>query len=324
MQHKVLITGGAGFIGQELTKQLLGNGYGVVVLDDLSNAAEPPHPGRQYDYTFIKGDVAEAAVVTKALAGCQHVVHLAALSSVPQSLSEPARTFRSNVQGTEVVLQAAHAARAAGQLAGWVLLASSAAVYGVPQHTAPLVEADSFGVVLPSPYAASKAMNELQANAYKTAYGLPVLALRFFNVYGAGQPATNPYAGFLAKVVQSVKEGALLTIYGDGLQTRDFVAVQDVAMALRLLLQQPVAAAAALPLTLNVGTGTAVTLLDTIRQVVAITRVNPRVEYRGARAGDVRSSCANVQAIRQALPGWQPRSLADGLRLWLAPAAPAA
>ncbi|MCA3244109.1 MAG: NAD-dependent epimerase/dehydratase family protein [Alphaproteobacteria bacterium] len=324
MQDKVLITGGAGFIGQELTKQLLGNGYGVVVLDDLSNAVEPPHPGRQFDYTFIKGDVAETAVVTQAIQGCHHVVHLAALSSVPQSLNEPARTFRSNVQGTEVVLQAAQAARAAGQFPGWVVLASSAAVYGIPTHTNPLQETDSFGVALPSPYAASKAVNELQANGYKTAFGLPVVALRLFNVYGAGQPATNPYAGFLAKAVQSVKEGTLLTIYGDGLQTRDFVAVQDVALAMRMLLQQPLAYAATLPLALNVGTGTAVTLLDTIRQVVAITRVNPRVEYRGARAGDVRSSCATVAALRQVLPGWQPRSLADGLRLWLAPAAPTA
>lgn len=319
MQQKVLITGGAGFIGQELAKQLLANGHGVVLLDDLSNAVEPPHPGRQYDYTFMKGDVADLATVTKAMAGCQQVVHLAALSSVPQSLSEPALTFRSNVQGTEVVLQAAQAARAAGQFTGWVLLASSAAVYGIPKQEASLPEAASLGVPLPSPYAASKAMNELQANAYRTAYGLPVLALRFFNVYGAGQPASNPYAGFLAKAVQSVKEGALLTIYGDGLQTRDFVAVQDVVLAMRLLLQQPTANAATMPLALNVGTGVATTLLDTIRQVVAITRVNPRVEYRSARPGDVRTSCANIAALQQILPGWQPRPLADGLRLWLAP-----
>jgi len=259
------------------------------------------------------------ATVTKALSGCQQVVHLAALSSVPQSLSEPALTFRSNVQGTEVVLQVAQAAKTAGQFNGWVLLASSAAVYGIPKQETPLPETASLGVPLPSPYAASKAMNELQANAYRTAYGLPVLALRFFNVYGVGQPASNPYAGFLAKAVQSVKEGALLTIYGDGLQTRDFVAVQDVALAMRLLLQQPAANATNMPLALNVGTGVATTLLDTIRQVVAITRVNPRVEYRSARAGDVRTSCANITALQQILPNWQPRPLADGLRLWLAP-----
>jgi UDP-glucose 4-epimerase len=317
--EKVLITGGAGFIGQELTKLLLQNGYGVVVLDDLSNSVEPTHPGRQYNYTFMKADAADRAAVGEALQGCQHVVHLAALSSVPQSLTEPDTTFRSNVQGTEVVLQAAQAARAAGQFTGWVVLASSAATYGVPNTNASLIEADAHGVALPSPYAASKAMNELQANTFKTAFGLPVCCLRLFNVYGAGQPATNPYAGFLAKVVQSVKEGSLLTIYGDGLQTRDFVAVQDVVLAMKMLLQRPISSLAQTPLAMNVGTGTAVTLLDTIRQVVAITRINPRVEYRGARAGDVRTSCANIGLLCRVLPSWQPRPLPEGLRLWLAP-----
>jgi UDP-glucose 4-epimerase len=321
MKQKILITGGAGFIGQELVRQLLAADCGVVVLDDLSNAAEPVHPGRPYDYTFIKASVTDASAVAKAMAGCQHVVHLAALSSVPQSVKEPAQTFHTNVQGTEVVLHAAQHAKAAGSLTGWVLLASSAAVYGAPTPEAPLAEADSLGVMLGSPYAASKAMNELQANAYKNTYGLPVVALRFFNVYGAGQPASNPYAGFLAKVVQNVKEGTLLTIYGDGLQTRDFIAVQDVAMALRLWLQLPLTQAPQMPLALNVGTGTAVTLLDTIRQVVAITRVNPRVEYRSARPGDVRASCAQIGLLRQILPAWQPRGLAEGLRLWLAPTA---
>ncbi len=320
MQEKVLITGGAGFIGQELVKLLLQQGYGLVVLDDLSGSPEPAHPGRQYDYTFIKADVADQAAVTQALVGCQHVVHLAALSSVPQSLEQPAQTFRRNVQGTEAVLQAASTAKQAGNFAGWVVLASSAAVYGAPTTTAALTEADAHGVTLPSPYAASKAMNELQANAYKAAFGLPVVALRLFNVYGAGQPATNPYAGFLAKVVQSVQQGTLLSIYGDGLQTRDFVAVQDVVLAMKMLLQRPISTLPQTPLAINVGTGTAVTLLDTIRQVVAITRINPRVEYRSARAGDVKTSCANIAALRSVLPNWQPRVLSEGLRLWLAPA----
>ncbi len=323
MSIKILVTGGAGFIGQALSRQLLADGYGVCVLDDLSNSTEPPHPGRQYDYTFIKGSVTDPVAVRQALQGCQHVVHLAALSSVPQSLEEPARTFTTNVIGTETVLQAAQQARAAGQFTGWCLLASSAAVYGIPTGNAPLAEAAAQGVPLPSPYAASKAMNEVQANAYRTAFGLPVIALRLFNVYGAGQLASSPYAGFLAKVVQSVKEGVMLTIYGDGQQTRDFIAVQDVALVMRSLLAQPPARAAMLPLALNVGTGMAVTLLDTIRQVVAITRVNPRVDYRPLRAGDVAHSCADARALRALLPGWQPRVLADGLRVWLSPTDPA-
>ena len=306
---KILVTGGAGFIGSHVVRVLLEGGAEVVVLDNLVTGKEENLP-RHRNLTFMKGDVTDGVVVKRALEGCEHVVHLAALVSVPLSMEQPEQTFRDNVQGFETVLQAA---RAQGVM-GWVLYASSAAVYG-PLEKASVVEVDALGAKLASPYAASKAMNEIQGRIYRDVYGIKTLGLRFFNVYGPGQGAGSPYAGVLAKVVHSVETGELLTIFGDGTQTRDYVAVQDVALAVKqLLLRAP---SAATPYVLNVGSGIAVSLLDAIRQVVALKQVNPRVEYRPARGGDIKHSCAEVGALRAALGVWEPQTLQVGLRGWL-------
>lgn len=309
----VLVTGGAGFIGHHVVRALLAQGYSVRVVDDISTGLTTNLPERHAQLTLIKADVADAGAVNAAMAGVTHVVHLAALASVPRSVEEPALTYRTNVQGWENVLAAARAEK----VPGWLVYASSAAVYGPLEKTAPTEEADANGAMLQSPYAASKRINEIQAQVAHTVYGQNTVGLRFFNVYGPGQRADSAYAGVLAKVVDSVQTGSLLTIYGDGLQTRDFVAVADVVNVIRQLLARPVAHAAQMPRVMNLGSGVATTLLDTIRQVVAITRVNPRVEYRPARGADLRFSCADVSALRQVLPRWQPMPLAQGLRGWL-------
>lgn len=306
---KILVTGGAGFIGSHVVRALLGGGHHVVVLDDFSSGKRQniPH-GASID--VVEGDVADKATTLKAMQGCEYVVHLAALVSVPLSIEQPEKTYRSNVQGTQAVLETARELK----LPGWLIYASSAAVYGMldqPKAT----EADAAGAVLRSPYAASKAAAEVLAKAYSEVYGVKTLGLRFFNVYGPGQDATSPYSGVLSKVVHSVETGELLPIFGDGNQTRDFVMVVDVAAVIRALLGRPVTAPT--PQLMNLGSGLGVSLLDMIRQVVALKRVNPRVEYRPARAGDIKLSCADITALRGVLPGWQPMNLQAGLRMWL-------
>lgn len=306
---KILVTGGAGFIGSHIVRDMVKAGVQVVVLDDLSTGKRENIPqGPQVD--FRVGDVGDKAAVRGAMEGCTHVVHLAALASVPLSIEQPEKTFASNVGGFENVLEVARELK----MKGWVLYASSAAVYG-PLDKTKAVEADALGAALQSPYAVSKAMNELQGRLYRDVLGVPTVGLRFFNVYGPGQDASNPYSGVLGKVVNSVKTGELLTIYGDGGQTRDFVTVGDVVQVVRGLLNRPVSAAT--PPVMNLGCGVAVSLLDTIRQVVALTKVNPRVEYRPSRGGDIRHSCADVTALREVLPEWKPLTLQEGLRAWL-------
>ncbi len=306
---KILVTGGAGFIGSHVVRAILAGGHHVVVLDDFSSGKREniPH-GMSID--VVQGDVADKATVLKAMQGCEHVVHLAALVSVPLSIEQPEKTYRSNVQGTQVVLDAARELK----LAGWLVYASSAAVYGALDQPR-ASEADANGATLRSPYAASKAAGEVLAKTYREVYGLKTLGLRFFNIYGPGQDATSPYSGVLSKVVHSVETGELLPIFGDGNQTRDFVMVVDVASVIRALLTRPVDAPT--PPVMNLGSGLGVSLLDMIRQVVALKRVNPRVEYRPARAGDVKLSCADMTLMKQVLPGWQPMSLPSGLRMWL-------
>ncbi|RYG59124.1 MAG: NAD-dependent epimerase/dehydratase family protein [Alphaproteobacteria bacterium] len=306
---KILVTGGAGFIGGYVVKALVSAGQQVVVLDDFSSGTRHnlPHGALIEE---MKGDVADITVVRKAMQGCDHVVHLAAMVSVPLSIEKPEQTYRSNVLGTYAVLEVAREQK----LAGWLIYASSAAVYGgFDQPKA--AEADANGAVHKSPYAASKAAGEVMANMYREVYGVKALGLRFFNVYGPGQDAASPYSGVLSKVVHSVDTGTLLPIFGDGNQTRDFVMVQDVVRVIFELLKRPVDAAT--PPVMNLGSGVGVSLLDMIRQVVALKRVNPRVEYKPARPGDVRLSCADITLLRQVLPHWQPMTLQTGLRMWL-------
>lgn len=306
---KILVTGGGGFIGSHIARALITGGHHVVVLDNFSSGTRHNlMHGPLAD--LVEGDVADIEVVRKAMAGCEHVVHLAAMVSVPLSIEKPQETYRSNVQGTYAVLEAAREMK----LPGWLMFASSAAVYGgLDQPKA--VEKDADGALHTSPYAASKAAGEVMANMYREVYGLKTLGLRFFNVYGAGQDAASPYSGVLSKVVHSVETGTLLPIFGDGHQTRDFVMVTDVARVVFELLKRPVDSAT--PAIMNLGSGIGVSLLDMIRQVVALKMVNPRVEYRPARAGDVRLSCADITLLRQVLPQWEPITLQTGLRQWL-------
>ena len=306
---KILVTGGAGFVGQHLVKTLLDSGHEIVVLDDFSNGKREniPHGPKM---NVVTGDVADRAVVMRAMEGCEHIVHLAALVSVPLSIEMPERTFASNVVGMQNVLDVA---REVG-FKGWIIYASSAAVYGGLDQ-ARAAEKDADGAVLLSPYAASKAMGETLGKMYGQVYGLKTVGLRFFNIYGQGQDATSPYSGVLSRVVHSVQTGELLPIYGDGKQTRDFVAVTDVAGVIKALLGRSVDLP--MPAVMNLGSGLAVSLLDVIRHIVALKQVYPRVEHQMPRAGDIRLSCADISLLKSVLPGWEPLSLQAGLRRWL-------
>lgn len=306
---KILVTGGAGFIGSHIAKALLAAGAEVSILDNLSSGTREAAPHHR-NCTFHKGDIADEAMVRKAMEGCSHVVHLAALVSVPESIDKPDLTFTSNVVGTETLLRVARETK----MPGWFLFATSAAVYGVVEQPS-VAEADAAGAILKSPYAASKVQNEIQARTARDLYGVNTLGLRFFNVYGPGQGAESAYSALMAKVVQSVQKGTLLTIYGDGTQTRDFVSIFDVTLVVKLLLQRPVGAPT--PPVVNVGCGVSVSLLDAIRVVVGLKRINPRVEYRPARKGDIKHSCADITALRTLLPMWSPMTLQEGLRQWL-------
>jgi len=294
---KVLVTGGAGFIGSHLAAALLQRGEQVRVLDDLSTGSRSKLPG---EVEFIEGAVQDPAALDKALAGVEFVFHQAAFISVPESIENPTTCWASNVDGTLALLSAAHRAGCRG-----VVLASSAAVYGDSQ-TLPLAE--NVPAKCLSPYAASKYFNETLAELYTLTYKLPVTALRYFNVYGPGQSPQSAYAAAVPKFIAALAAGEAPTVFGDGTQGRDFIFVGDVVRANLL------AAEANLGGVYNVCTGQETTLLDLLAGLYPLFPNAPQAVHAAARLGDVPRSLGDPRAAQAAFGFRAEISLADGLR----------
>ena len=218
----VLVTGGAGFIGSHSVDRLLESGARVRVFDNFSSGRREnltPHPLLE----IMVGDIRDRAAVADALAGITHVLHLAAQVSVATSMEAPLASADVNVGGFLNVLDAARAHRVQR-----MVYASSAAVYGVPARL-PLHEEDP---MLPlSPYGLEKSINDQYAALYREIYSQSSLGMRFFNVFGPRQDPSSPYSGVISLFVRRLREGQPLTVNGDGLQTRDFIFVGDVAAA---------------------------------------------------------------------------------------------
>ncbi len=287
-----LVTGGAGFIGSHLVRGLLRRGHEVRVLDDLSSGARSNLQGLQVE--LIVGDVRDQAVVQRAVQGADWVFHLAALVSVPGSMDDPVGCYEINLTGSLNVLWAAHQAGVRR-----VVLASSAAVYGEAQGP---VKEDAPKAPL-SPYAASKLAMEAAGRLFTTAYDLPTVALRFFNVYGPLQPPDSPYAAAIPIFTQALLEGRTPVIFGDGLQTRDFVYVEDVVQANLLAAERE----AAVGRVFNIGGGSSVSILGLIEVMRELIPGSPAPVHGPPRPGDIRSSQADISGAREAL-GYRPET----------------
>jgi UDP-glucose 4-epimerase len=299
-----LVTGGAGFIGSHLSRALLGLGAAVRVLDDLSTGhRQNLAPGAE----LVEGTVADAALVTRASAGCAYVFHLAAMVSVPQSVAEPERCVTSNIVGTQRVLSAS---RAGGVRR--VVLASTCAVYGETPNL-PSVETDPTSCC--SPYAASKLAGEALCQAFSRTGGPSTACLRFFNVYGPGQDPRSAYAAVISAFGAALKEGRMPVIFGDGEQSRDFIYVGDIVRANLL------AAASDSDLrgdVFNAGTGSRTNLLTLLAAMAGIAGAPGAPEHKPPRAGDVRHSQADAAKIHNVL-GFKARTtIEEGLRATLA------
>ncbi|MCS7002321.1 MAG: SDR family NAD(P)-dependent oxidoreductase, partial [Dehalococcoidia bacterium] len=268
----LLVTGGAGFIGSHIVEAAARAGHTVRVFDNLSTGSLANLATIADRVTFIPGDILDPDALAEAMAGVDWVSHQAALVSTPESLAQPDRYARVNVEGTVAVF-------AAAQRAGVrrIVFASSAAVYG-DNPNLPLAETEPMAPR--SPYAASKAANELFAQA-TAATGLTVVALRYFNVYGPRQHPRSDYAGVIARFVERLSRGQAPTIFGDGLQTRDFVYVDDVAAANLAALTAPLTGFHAL----NIATGRAVTLIELVAALNAAMGTAQAPIHAPARPG---------------------------------------
>jgi UDP-glucose 4-epimerase len=290
---RVLVTGGAGFIGSHLTRSLVEDND-VRVLDDLSTGQAANVPD---DAELRVGDVRDQDRVTAAIDGVDVVFHEAAEISVEQSVDDPIRTNAVNADATLQLLEAARRADAR------VVLASSAAVYGHP-NAVPVAETHPTAPT--SPYGVSKLAADEYARLYESLYGLPTVALRYFNVYGPGQ--TGDYAGVVSAFLEQARRDDPITIYGDGDQTRDFVHVRDVVDANRRA-----ATTDAVGDAFNVGTGRSLPIRELAEEIRDVVGADSPIVHEDARDGDVRHSRADVSKAREALGFDASVPLGEGL-----------
>jgi UDP-glucose 4-epimerase len=301
---RVVVTGGAGFIGGNLCRLLVDRDHDVVVVDDLSTGSRANLDGVPVE--LIDRSVLDADAVAAAVAGVGSVVHLAAKASVMASIDDPATTYAVNVTGTLHVLEAA---RAAG--VDHVVVASSAAVYG----TSPTVpSAETLPPAPPHPYGASKLATETMALAHGRAYGMRVLALRFFNVFGPLQPVDHVYAAAVPAFVDAAVHDRPIPIHGDGLQTRDFVDVDHVVDVLATAAERRIAHDGPV----NLAGGQERTLLELVTELEAVVGRSLAVEHLPPRPADPRRSRADVSVLRSLLPDLVPSPLGVALGRTLA------
>jgi nucleoside-diphosphate-sugar epimerase len=297
---RALVTGGAGFIGSHIVEELLRGGASVRVLDNFSSGKRDNLVSFQGDLEIQAGDLRDTDAIKAAMRSVDLVFHLAALISVPQSMQEPETCFAINVAGTATLLEAA---RQAGVRK--VVLSSSTAVYG---NTDKFPTDEQTPLSPLSPYALSKQVNELYARLYTQTFHLPVIALRYFNVYGPRQRPDSAYAAAISIFARQLVNGEPITIYGDGKQSRDFVFVKDVVRANLKAAQSDAAGEA-----FNICTGKETTLLDLLEELSELSPRQPEVRFEAPRLGDIYRSYGNPKKAAAALGFRTETSLAFGL-----------
>ncbi|RJQ39012.1 MAG: SDR family oxidoreductase [Dehalococcoidia bacterium] len=298
---KTVVTGGAGFIGSHLVDELVNRDHRVTIIDDLSSGKESniARHLKEGKATLIIDSVTSLSRLESAFSGAKYVFHLAAIASVPKSLTDPRLTHEVNATGTLNVLLAARRSKVKK-----VVFASSAAVYGdtgeAPQHED----------ILPnpkSPYAVSKLAGEYYCTVFSQAYDLPTAVLRYYNVYGPRQDPNSEYSGVISKFLTSVLKNKPPEIFGDGEATRDFTFVKDAVRASLLAAESDANGV------FNIGTGEKSSINDLAKLIIRLGGKKMKLAYRKPRSGDIRHSLADIS--RAAGFGYQPEyRFEEGLR----------
>lgn len=281
--RRVLVTGGAGFIGSHLVEALVERGAEVRVFDDLSNGRRENLEAVADRIEFTVGDIRDADAVRAAAEGCDLVHHLAAIASVPRSVKEPDLYLDVNATGTMNVLEAA---RLAG--ARRVVYAGSSSWYG-DQPGFPRVE--TMPPDVRSPYAAAKASGEFLARSYAACYELDAVTLRYFNIYGPRQRPDSPYAAVIPRFTMSMLRGEPVRVFGDGEQTRDFTYVANAVHANVLAAECGTRLEG---VTVNVACGERRSVNALVARLAEATGIEPVVEHAEERPGEVRHSTADI------------------------------
>ena len=294
---KVAVTGGAGFIGSNLTRRLISEGHDVVVIDDLSTGLISNVD--QEKSTFHQVSITDRQALHTALKDCQTIFHLAARGSVPRSIKNPVATHDVNATGTLNVLEAAR------ETGAHVIFSSSSSVYG---RNMQLPKDESMWLGPMTPYAASKLAAEGYVQAYASAYKVPTTLLRFFNVFGPRQRPDHEYAAVLPKWIWLAMQGQPIDVYGDGTASRDFTYVDTVLDIAMTAMQEKVITEGAM----NLAYGNRIFLNDTI-EMLRKHFPDLQVNYKSERLGDVKESQNAPELLKKLFPKVQPKEFETAL-----------
>lgn len=295
--HKWFITGGTGFIGSYIVRELLKQKQTIVIFDKNSAALPADIKGK---VKIIRGDILNFPVLLKAMQGTDYVLHLAGFIFAAASVQDPLLTQKINIEGSANVFWAAHKCKAKR-----VVFSSSAAVYG---NSKSIPYKESGETDCRSPYAVSKLAGEELAKMFYKTYGLEIVCLRYFNVYGPGQSPNSPYAAVIAKFADYIKNGNSFVIHGDGKQNRDFVFVKDIAKANILAAQKAKAGEV-----YNVASGKNCSLLKLAALMAKVSGKKMKFVFERNRTGDVKNSRADIKKIQKI--GFRATvSLKDGIK----------
>lgn len=298
-----LVTGGAGFIGSNIAIELVRRGETVRIIDNLATGRKQNIEGILDRVEFVEGDICDLETIRRAASGVDYVLHQAAIPSVARSVEDPVTTNSANVTGTLNVLLSARDARVKR-----LIFASSSSVYG---DSPTLPKEENMPPNPLSPYAASKLIGEYYCKIFQSLFGLETICLRYFNVFGPRQDPTSHYAAVVPIFITSLASGRQPTVYGDGLQSRDFTFVENVIEANLRACAAPKEATGQV---YNVACGERFTLLDLLQEIGKILNKKPRPILEPARPGDVKHSLADISLARKNL-SFEPKvSFPEGLR----------
>jgi len=290
-----LITGGCGFIGSHIAEALKEQKHTVIIYDNLSSGYEHNIAGFRDKITFIKADIRDMKTLTTAMKGVDYVFHKAAMVSVFDSVERPIENHDINITGTLNVL---NAAKESGVKR--VVAASSASVYGndpVLPKTEDMIPSPK------SPYALAKIAMEYYMRIFAELYGLETVVFRYFNVYGSRQDPGSIYSGVISRFIDDILTGRKPTVFGDGLQTRDFIFIQDVVEANFLAMSKQTLGKGEV---FNIATGYRTSLLDLIDIIKDLSGKDIKSRFKDVRRGDIRHSVADISRARHEL-GFTPR-----------------
>jgi UDP-glucose 4-epimerase len=295
----ILVTGGAGFIGKYLVKSLLKKGNSVTIFDNFSNSTKNSinflvNTGAK----VIEGDIRKLDDIVNAIKDQEIVIHLAAKISVSESISNPLDTFQVNVEGTKNILTACEKNNVKKLIA-----ASSAAVYGEGTPNVKLTEESELNPI--SPYGQSKVKMESIIKQFESEHNINCIMLRFFNIYGVGQ--TSEYAGVISKFLERIAYGKSLEIFGDGLQTRDFVTIDDIIFSINDAISNGKSG------TYNIGNGKATTIKDLAELMISISGKRLEITHIDSLKGDIRNSHADISLAKKEIK-YSPKFDLDKIR----------